>query len=168
MSHDKSGQAAGSTCNTPCRIGRRGFVERSVGVLLAAPLSASVAALLAGCASLVTRTITPVNGTLRLALAHYPELAEDGGSLKVVPEGADEAIYVLALGGRRFAALSPICTHLGCTVEIQDTQLVCPCHGSTYDREGRVLQGPAERALTRYRAEFAAGDVIVIDLGARA
>ena len=74
---------------------------------------------LAGCASLVTRTVTPVDGALRLALVHYPELTAEGGSLKVMPKGAADPIYVLALGNRRFAAVSPICTHLGCTVEIE-------------------------------------------------
>ena len=147
------------------RIGRREFVERSMSMVAGAPVAMSVATLLAGCASLVTRSVTPVNGTLRLALTHYPELVEAGGSLKVVPEGAPEPIYVLSLGERQYAALSPICTHLGCTVEIQETRLVCPCHGSTYDRQGGVLQGPAERALTRYRAELTTDGVLVIDLG---
>ena len=59
----------------PSSIDRRCFVERSLG----AALGVSVAALLAGCASLVTRTITPVGGKLQLALAHYPELGEPGG-----------------------------------------------------------------------------------------
>ena len=146
-------------CASEC-IGRREFVERSVGAVLAATA-------LAGCASLATRTVTPVDGTLRLALAHYPELAADGGSLKVVPKGASDPIYVLALGQRRFAALSPICTHLGCTVEIEPARLVCPCHGSTYDREGKVLRGPAEEALASFRASLTAEDVLVIELPAR-
>ena len=59
-----------------------------------------------------------------------------------MPKGASDPIYVLALGNRRFAALSPICTHLGCTVEIEQSRLVCPCHGSTYDREGKVAAWP--------------------------
>jgi Rieske Fe-S protein len=145
---------------TPVCIGRRAFVERSVGAVLA--ISG-----LSGCASLVTRTITPVDGRLRLALVQYPELAAEGGSLKVVPEGTAETIYVLALGQRRFAALSPICTHLGCTVDIEPARLVCPCHGSTYDREGKVLRGPAEEALTSYRVSLTAEDVLVIDLPSR-
>lgn len=140
----------------PC-IDRREFVERSVGAILGGSL-------LSACASLVTRTITPVDGTLRLALAHYPELTADGGSLKVIPRGADDPIYVLALGDRRYTAVSPICTHLGCTVEIEEGRLVCPCHGSNYDREGRVLRGPAERPLGRYRVELTTDDVLVIDL----
>ena len=147
-------------CTQPC-IGRRAFVERSLGAVLGTSL-------LTACASLVTRTVTPVDGTLRLALAHYPELTADGGSLKVIPKGSADPIYVLALGGRGYAALSPICTHLGCTVEIEQARLVCPCHGSTYDREGKVVRGPAEQALTSYRTALSSDDVIVIDLRAAA
>jgi Rieske Fe-S protein len=140
----------------PC-IDRREFVERSVGSIFGASL-------LGACASLVTRTVTPVDGALRLALAHYPELTADGGSLKVIAKGAEDPIYVLALGDRQYAALSPICTHLGCTVDIEEGRLVCPCHGSNYDREGRVIRGPAQRSLDRYRTQLTSDDVLVIDL----
>ena len=148
-----------STRALPC-IDRRTFVERTIGAVLGASV-------LSACASLVTRTIAPVDGTLRLALVHYPELTAESGSLKVLPKGASDPIYVLALGGRRFAALSPICTHLGCTVEIEQARLVCPCHGSTYDREGKVLRGPAEEALTSYRTALTSDDVLVIELEAK-
>lgn len=45
--------------------------------------------------------------------------------------------------------IKPICTHLGCTVGWQADQhrFVCPCHGSEYDPEGRVVKGPAPRSL---------------------
>jgi Rieske Fe-S protein len=133
------------------------LVERSLGAVIAASM-------LGGCASLVTRTVAPIDGALRLALVHYPELAAEGGSLKVIPKGAPDPIYVLALGNRRFAAVSPICTHLGCTVEIEQSRLVCPCHGSNYDREGRVLRGPAEQPLTRYPVELTTDDVLIVSL----
>ena len=46
-------------------------------------------------------------------------------------------------------AIRPVCTHLGCTVEWQSGQsrFVCPCHGSQYDAQGRVVRGPARRSL---------------------
>lgn len=46
-------------------------------------------------------------------------------------------------------AIKPICTHLGCTVNWKPDQkrFVCPCHGSQYDAQGRVLHGPARRSL---------------------
>ena len=56
--------------------------------------------------------------------------------------------------GGQFTALSLTCTHLGCTVEAeQQGGFLCPCHGSRYDREGRVLEGPATQPLHRLRVE---------------
>lgn len=121
-----------------------------------------------GCASLVTRTVPTRDGRIELALVHYPELDERGGSLRIVPEGAKDPIYVLAQDDGTFVALSSICTHLGCTVEIEDQRLVCPCHGSTYDRTGRVLQGPAELPLPRFRTHVGPDRVVSIDLRNRA
>ncbi len=47
-------------------------------------------------------------------------------------------------------AISLTCTHQGCTVKPQaDGSFICPCHGARYDREGRVLSGPAQRDLAR-------------------
>jgi nitrite reductase/ring-hydroxylating ferredoxin subunit len=66
---------------------------------------------------------------------------------------------VLRVGGRHCAfyrdehgeahALSARCTHLGCLVSFNaaETAWECPCHGSRFDIEGRVLHGPAVRPL---------------------
>jgi cytochrome b6-f complex iron-sulfur subunit len=41
------------------------------------------------------------------------------------------------------------CTHLGCTFpwNENDQQFQCPCHGSLYDEQGRVVRGPAPLPL---------------------
>jgi Rieske Fe-S protein len=141
-------------------LDRRQLLVRCAGACALAVVSP----LLGACASLATRAVRPVDGRLELALAQHPELAEPGGSLRLLPDGQQEAVYVLAQNDGSFVALSPICTHLGCTVEIEGERLVCPCHGSTYDRAGTVLQGPAERPLSRYRTHVTAERVLVIDL----
>ncbi|MBI5543706.1 MAG: Rieske (2Fe-2S) protein [Deltaproteobacteria bacterium] len=46
-----------------------------------------------------------------------------------------------------FGAFSSKCTHLGCTVQRTAEGFACPCHGAKYDALGRVLAGPARRAL---------------------
>lgn len=142
-------------------ISRRRFVLD--GTSAVAILSAGV---LGGCATLTVRQVEPVNGRLELPLAQYPELAQQNGALRVRVPGDDTPIYVLASGSQQFTALSPVCTHLGCTVDIQGSVLVCPCHGSTYNREGAVVRGPAERPLRRYRATVGSDQVLVIDLAA--
>ncbi len=47
------------------------------------------------------------------------------------------------------AALSATCTHLGCTVEFNNAERSwdCPCHGSRFGLDGRVLEGPAVKRL---------------------
>jgi Rieske Fe-S protein len=52
-----------------------------------------------------------------------------------------------------FFALSLVCTHLGCTVESKESGFTCPCHGSKYDAEGNVLNGPAQKKLNALRVE---------------
>ena len=79
-----------------------------------------------------------------------------GKSLEELAPG--EGALILE-GGRRLAAyrdddgaphvLQPKCTHMGCTVDWNAGERTwdCPCHGSRYDVEGKVLQGPAKDPL---------------------
>mmetsp|Transcript_75762 Transcript_75762/g.181129 ORF Transcript_75762/g.181129 Transcript_75762/m.181129 type:complete len:219 (+) Transcript_75762:58-714(+) len=47
-----------------------------------------------------------------------------------------------------FALLS-VCTHLGCVVpwSKSNNKFCCPCHGSQYDENGKVVRGPAPLSL---------------------
>ncbi len=42
-------------------------------------------------------------------------------------------------------------THMGCVLRFNQAELSwdCPCHGSRFDIDGHVLQGPAIKALER-------------------
>lgn len=135
---------------------RRDFLRIAAG-LAAAGLVAP------GCASVVAARVRPVDGRVRLDPAEHPGLAGTGGFLRLQPDGFGGQVYVLSTGAG-YVALSPICTHLGCTVEIQGGRLECPCHGSTYDRGGRVLRGPAERPLRSFPVRTTPDGIIEVDL----
>lgn len=62
-----------------------------------------------------------------------------------------------------FSAIDAVCSHQSCRVTGADgTAYVCPCHGSRYDRNGRVLNGPATAALRAFPTTFAAGIVTIV------
>ena len=60
-------------------------------------------------------------------------------------------------------AVSAVCTHLGCIIEKNDEGFACPCHGSCYNQEGRVLSGAATRDLPWYDLHRDADGQIVVD-----
>lgn len=66
--------------------------------------------------------------------------------------------------GDEVVAFSEVCSHLGCRVPfIDETGLFeCPCHGSTFTREGDYISGPAPRGMDRYDVEVVEG-IIEID-----
>ena len=45
----------------------------------------------------------------------------------------------------------PRCSHLGCALvwNKEEQSWDCPCHGSRYDRDGSVLNGPAQKPITK-------------------
>lgn len=87
-----------------------------------------------------------------------PLRADDGAiSLDEVPEnastlvnfGGTEPFVLLVRGaGEDIAGYSGYCTHNGCALRQEETELDCPCHGSRFDAtNGEVLVGPATRHL---------------------
>jgi Rieske Fe-S protein len=72
----------------------------------------------------------------------------EAGQAKVIGVDGDKVgAYRDAEGALH--AVSAICTHRGCVVEWNavDKSWDCPCHGSRFDYDGHVLQGPAQREL---------------------
>lgn len=64
---------------------------------------------------------------------------------------------------RGFAAVSLVCTHLGCIVAEDRQGFACPCHGSRFGPGGEVTKGPAPRALRWLEVSQAADGALVVD-----
>ncbi len=88
------------------------------------------------------------------------DLGEQGQAFVQSPD-MQRPVYVRRLASGEFVAVLASCTHQGCQPEPLVDRLACPCHGSEFSFEGLVLQGPAERPLTRYEVTEDGGDVVV-------
>ena len=76
--------------------------------------------------------------------------------------------YLARLEDGGFLAISRKCTHLGCTVPWveDDNRFACPCHGSTFDITGSVVQAPAPRALDLFPVTIE-NNVVRVNTGKR-
>jgi Rieske Fe-S protein len=134
-------------------IDRRTFVRRLSG----AAAGASCAVLAAACAGLPYVTGAVHARGIRVLRADL--------------EGLDFALLDLADGGSPvflatsadgFTAVSTRCTHRGCAVSPEAGVLACPCHGSRFQFDGTLLEGPAPRALDSFAVEEEADHIIIL------
>merc|ERR1711871_1787682 len=59
--------------------------------------------------------------------------------------------------------INAVCTHLGCVVpwNVPEQKFKCPCHGSQYNAQGRVVRGPAPLSLALAHATIDENDKVV-------
>jgi len=148
--------------------GKLGRTEVATRLLQGDPSDRIVAATAEGGHDLVVVGNKGMAGTRRYVLASVPNrVAHTAPADVLIARTVGRTVEDLApghggvvLAGSRIVAayvdddgtvttLSPRCTHMGCTVGWNDTDRTwdCPCHGSRYATDGRVIQGPAERPL---------------------
>ncbi|GAB2274842.1 Cytochrome b6-f complex iron-sulfur subunit 1, chloroplastic [Dionaea muscipula] len=60
--------------------------------------------------------------------------------------------------------INAVCTHLGCVVpwNAAENKFVCPCHGSQYNNQGKVVRGPAPLSLALAHCDIDDGKVVFV------
>jgi cytochrome b6-f complex iron-sulfur subunit len=133
-----------------------------------------------------TMAIIALQGAIAFVVFFWPrKLGTFGGLVNAGPP-ADfqvgdvkyfvEGKFYLSRVQEGFMALYQKCVHLGCTVpwrpdfsfsyegETITGLFRCPCHGSTYLRNGQIIFGPAPRPMD-YMPITLQGDTLVVDTG---
>ena len=116
----------------------------------------------------VMADIVPGTGSIAVRLTDYPVLQSLFGSIRLDFGGS--AFYPLLItrtSATTFSTLSTRCAHLGCIVDEYNTQssrISCHCHGSAYDANGVVINGPARSNLTSYSSTFDGVDAVLVSI----
>jgi len=78
-------------------------------------------------------------------------------------ERVERTVWLVKKTDGSVTAFSPNCPHLGCGYRWfgQDRQFKCPCHASLFDIDGKVISGPAPRALDSLSAKIESGKILV-------
>lgn len=86
-------------------------------------------------------------------------ILQKGEKVSVFPLNKNKSVsffgeYIVIHKNDKNHVLSAKCTHLGCTInKTENDKLLCPCHGSEYDLDGKVVKGPAYKNLEIISAE---------------
>lgn len=85
------------------------------------------------------------------------------GARELVQGLRGDATYLILDDNKNLAdfGLNAVCTHLGCVVPWNkaENKFMCPCHGSQYDKNGKVVRGPAPLSLALVHVEDNDGKV---------
>jgi nitrite reductase/ring-hydroxylating ferredoxin subunit len=100
----------------------------------------------------------------RAAALLAPEEPLAPGTGVVVRRGTSLVAMACDLSGRTHM-VDAVCSHLGCVVSFNQGEQTwdCPCHGSRYALDGKVLDGPAREALSPRNHPPAALDELASD-----
>ena len=122
----------------PCDdcLSRREFLSRSTLAV------AGAAAMAAGCGDghFGPTALRPTTNTISVKVASFPGLATVGQPVKL--SHSVGLIAVKRTGASTFSAVSTVCTHQGCEIDVTGASFECPCHNSRFDSDGHVTRQP--------------------------
>lgn len=75
----------------------------------------------------------------------------------------DEEVLIIRQSGMNIIAFSALCSHLDCIVGYRknENDIICNCHGSSFNLDGMPHQGPAREPLTKYKVTIESEKVII-------
>jgi len=97
----------------------------------------------------------------------YRALGTIGGAVKIPdPTDRKRPIIVIRSAEDTYAAFSSRCTHWGCEVELPaEGVLLCKCHHSKFDLNGRVTHGPAKKDLRQFATALEGSRLTITEIG---
>lgn len=157
------------------KISRREFFVKSAGTIAVISTTGLVSTLINSCAgngpsgpsnvsSLKIIQGSVVSNQVSISIGTTSPVANKNTRALVEYNNGNGAILVEHKADDSYNAISGICTHQGCVVSDFDGSnnvFVCPCHGSRFDLNGNVVQGPAPSGLRHYNSTIESNSLII-------
>jgi Rieske Fe-S protein len=134
-------------CGEQTVSSRREFITTSAAAAVTALLVTAC-----GGASDSTGVVDTGPVSLSVQVSGYPALANVGGIARV--DNGGTPVAAVRTGASSFAAFSLICPHFGCTVGINGSAFLCPCHGARFASTGAWTGGQPTSNLTALATSF--------------
>lgn len=135
---------------------RRDFVKQSCTLCLAAGAGMVVGSL-SSCATLPVYKTTMANNKVTVPVSLFAQ-----SDFQVIQP--KDLFYNIGLQKEKdgsYTALLLRCTHADNQLVPTGNGFKCNLHGSAFDKEGQVTQGPAEHSLKKYQTEVISNQVII-------
>lgn len=106
-------------------------------------------------------TTTKIDFTINLATTPYDVLQKEGGYFV----NSANNIIIARTTGSELIAVSSICTHQGATIEYKGStnRFYCALHGSNFNQNGSVVNGPATQSLKQYKTTLTGNSLRVYE-----
>ena len=135
---------------------RRNFVKQSCTICLAAGAGMMIGSL-SSCATLPVYKTTMADNKVIVPVSLFAQ-----SDFQVIQP--KDLFYNIALQKEKdgsYTALLLRCTHADNQLVPTGNGFKCNLHGSAFNKEGQVTQGPAEHSLKKYQTEVISNQIII-------
>ena len=137
---------------------RRDFIKSSMTIIGFGLLASSASTLLSSCEKSENTTNNPPS-KITLNLSDYPELTQvNSFAFPIIPgKNAGMPIIIIRNTETEFIVLTSKCSHQGCQVgkpDMTNKSITCPCHGSKYNLQGGIINGPTTSPLKKFNSTY--------------
>ncbi len=130
---------------------RRKFIKNCCYLGVGLPLSVS---LLQSCGAIYYASVSREGNRLLVPLSEFEEVKGDKikerSFVLINAEGLKFPICLYKQKNGDYIASLLKCTHRGCELNVGGGIYSCPCHGSEFTTQGKLLEGPADEDLQTF------------------
>lgn len=134
---------------------RKKFLKTCGIALVGIPFASAI---LTSCQSIYYASSNVVNNRIVVPISEFEIIKKTATAYRdfvmVKSASQDFPICLYKIGENQYSASLMKCTHRGCELNVGGGIYSCPCHGSEFNTQGTVLEGPADQDLKTFKTSI--------------